>query len=146
MRDFDVQVLLYPPGETRAYEYTRNFTDLPDDPTITIRFENGPAQFDHVILFIRDNKQARNRPGSRAGDSIPMKAILFYQHGGLDVLQYADFPTPASAREVLIRPARRRASTASTCGYATAGPASAWNTRTSPAPMAPARLPRSARA
>lgn len=57
MRDFDVQVLLYAPSEPEAYEYTRNFIDLPDDPTITIRLENGPAQFDHVILFIRDNKQ-----------------------------------------------------------------------------------------
>lgn len=33
-----------------------------------------------------------------------MKAILFYQHGGPDVLQYADFPTPQPGPgEVLIR-------------------------------------------
>lgn len=33
-----------------------------------------------------------------------MKAILFHQHGGLDVLEYADFPTPNPAPdEVLIR-------------------------------------------
>lgn len=57
MRDFDVQVLVYPPGETRAIEYSKKFTDLPDDPTITIRFENGPAQFDHLVLLVRDNNQ-----------------------------------------------------------------------------------------
>lgn len=33
-----------------------------------------------------------------------MKAILFYQHGGPEVLEYADFPTPEpAAGEVLIR-------------------------------------------
>ncbi len=33
-----------------------------------------------------------------------MKAILFHQHGGLEVLQYADFPTPEpKADEALVR-------------------------------------------
>lgn len=33
-----------------------------------------------------------------------MKAVLFYQHGGPEVLQYADFPTPEpGAGEVLVR-------------------------------------------
>lgn len=33
-----------------------------------------------------------------------MKAVLFYQHGGPEVLQYADFPTPEpKAGEVLVR-------------------------------------------
>jgi NADPH:quinone reductase-like Zn-dependent oxidoreductase len=32
-----------------------------------------------------------------------MKTVLFYQHGGADVLQYTDFPTPQpKAGEVLI--------------------------------------------
>jgi len=29
-----------------------------------------------------------------------MKAILFHQHGGLEVLQYADFPTPEPKAKV----------------------------------------------
>jgi NADPH:quinone reductase-like Zn-dependent oxidoreductase len=33
-----------------------------------------------------------------------MKAILFHQHGGAEVLQYADFPTPEpKAGEALVR-------------------------------------------
>lgn len=33
-----------------------------------------------------------------------MKAVLFHQHGGLDVLEYTDFPTPPpKAGEALIR-------------------------------------------
>ncbi len=33
-----------------------------------------------------------------------MKAILFYKHGGPEVLEYGDFPTPApQAGEVLVR-------------------------------------------
>ncbi|PWH12968.1 MAG: hypothetical protein DDG60_11170 [Anaerolineae bacterium] len=57
MRDFDVLVLVYPLGEKNPVEYSINYKDLPDDPTVTIRFENGPAQFDHIVLFIKDNNQ-----------------------------------------------------------------------------------------
>ncbi len=33
-----------------------------------------------------------------------MKAVLFHQHGGPEVLEYADFPTPEPAPgEVLMR-------------------------------------------
>jgi len=33
-----------------------------------------------------------------------MKAVLFHRHGGPDVLEYADFPTPEPGpREVLVR-------------------------------------------
>jgi NADPH:quinone reductase-like Zn-dependent oxidoreductase len=33
-----------------------------------------------------------------------MKTVLFHQHGGLEVLQYTDFPTPEpKAGEALIR-------------------------------------------
>lgn len=57
MRNFDVVVRIYPVGEETPVEYTNKFLNLADDPTITIPFVNGPSQFDHVSISIRDNNQ-----------------------------------------------------------------------------------------
>lgn len=57
MRDFDVTLRLYPVGQDVPIEYRQNYKNLRDDPTIVISFENGPAQFDHVILLVKDNNQ-----------------------------------------------------------------------------------------
>jgi hypothetical protein len=57
MRDFDVVVRIYAVGEQVPVEYNNKFLDLGDDPTVVIPFENGPAQFDHVWISIKDNNQ-----------------------------------------------------------------------------------------
>lgn len=57
MRNFDVIVRLYPVGQANPITYSSNFQDLPDDPTFTIAFTQGPTQFEQVYLSIRDNNQ-----------------------------------------------------------------------------------------
>ena len=57
MRDLDIVVRLYPVGESTPITYSNNFKDLPDDPTFTIPFTQGPNQFERVYLSISDNNQ-----------------------------------------------------------------------------------------
>ncbi len=57
MRDFDVIVRVYPVESESPVEYRNNYLDLPDDPTVNIPFLNGPAQFDHIFISIKDNNQ-----------------------------------------------------------------------------------------
>src|SRR3954452_16539601 len=45
-----------------------------------------------------------DRPGIGAGARERMKAIVFHEHGGPEVLRYEDFPDPiCGPREVLVR-------------------------------------------
>lgn len=57
MRDLDVVVNLYPVGESTPVTYSNHFTNLPDDPTFSVPFTQGPAQFDRVYLSLKDNNQ-----------------------------------------------------------------------------------------
>jgi hypothetical protein len=57
MRNFDVVLQVYPVGETTPIRYAQNFKDLANDPTVSIPFANGPVQFDHVFLSVRDYNQ-----------------------------------------------------------------------------------------
>lgn len=57
MRDFDVVLRIYAVGEEIPVEYSNKFLNLGDDPTVTIPFTNGPSQFDHVFISIKDNNQ-----------------------------------------------------------------------------------------
>lgn len=57
MRDFDVVIRVYAVGEETPVEYSSKFLDLPDDPTVIIPFENGPAQFDRISISVKDNNQ-----------------------------------------------------------------------------------------
>ncbi|GAB4486437.1 MAG: hypothetical protein Fur0016_13830 [Anaerolineales bacterium] len=57
MRNFDVVIRVYAVGEEIPVEYSNKFLDLPDDPTLTIPFENGPGQFDRISISVKDNNQ-----------------------------------------------------------------------------------------
>lgn len=59
MSNFDVTVQVYAPGSETPIEYRQNFVNLPTDPTINIPFVNGPAESNHIIIFIRDNNQGQ---------------------------------------------------------------------------------------
>jgi 4-amino-4-deoxy-L-arabinose transferase-like glycosyltransferase len=55
MADYTVTVHLYPPGGEQPVTFSQNYLNQPNDPTIRMTFEGGPAEVARLELLITDN-------------------------------------------------------------------------------------------
>lgn len=51
---FTITVTLYAPNSNQAITYTHTFENLPPDPSVNMKFENGPAKSSRIYIEIKD--------------------------------------------------------------------------------------------